>query len=172
MSLITSVLGSVVGIFLPDKAYWAAKLSTGKWVCELDSRYEIRSGQKRPFDWTLDLIDTGDIKKIRELWLFCPPNPANPFGQTARLPITEPGTAFQFKVANVDAFGGWGKSLASQVIGRVVDKHEQTCECFVWDAGLNALGTYNTTITHFGSWRDGIAPQQHLSHEVLGLSLD
>lgn len=166
MSLITSVLGSIVGVFLPDRPYWAVKLSTGKWACELDRRGD------RPFDWTLDLIDTGDIKKIRELWLFCPPNPANPFGQTARLPITEPGTAFQFKVANLDAFGGQGRSLASQVIGRVVDKHEQICECFVWDAGLNALGTYNTTIPNFGSWRPEIAPIATLSHEVLGLSLD
>lgn len=172
MGLITSVLGSVVGVFLPDRPYWAVKLSTGKWACELDTRKDDRvpSGH-RPFDWTLDLIDNGDIRKVRELWLFCPPNPGNPLGQTAHLTITEPGTVFQMKVGRVDAFGAWGRSMASQVIGQVTNKETGACECFLWDTELQALGTFQTSVNDFESWREGIPRQGQLSHAVLGFDL-
>lgn len=172
MSLITSVLGSVIGKIFLDRSYWAVKLSTGKWCCELDTRFEPRLGQSRPFDWTLDLVDTEDIHKVKELWLFCPPGPGNPMGSTARLPITEPGTAFQFKVASLHALGANNRGVESQIIGRVEDKETQRCTCFIWDAPLRAMSTpYETTLQHFGSWREGIAPIGALSHTVLGLEL-
>lgn len=172
MSIITSVLGSLVGTFLVDRPYWAVKLANGTWQCELDSRFDLRRGEKRPFDWTLDLIDTGDIAHIRELWLFCPPTKASPLGNTARLPIVEPHTAFQFKVASYDAVGAWRKALESQVIGRVDNKETGDCTVFIWDAPLKVMSTpWQSNVYHFGSWREGIAPIGALSHAVLGLRL-
>ena len=172
MGIVTSVLGSMVGLLLPDRPYWAVKLSTGKWACELDTRKDARiPGGVRTFDWTLDLVDTGDIARVRELWLFCPPNPMHPMGQTARLPIVDPYSCFQMKVGMVHAFGASDRYMASQIIGRVTNKVEGDCECFVWDAELNAMGTWNSNVYRMGSWREGIAPQGDLSFEVLGLRL-
>jgi hypothetical protein len=170
MSFIPSVLGSVIGKIFPNRSYWAVKLSTGKWCCELDTRFD--AGIARPFDWTLDLVDTGDVEKIKELWLFCPPSPGNPLGSTARLPIVEPGTAFQFKVASLHALGASERWVESQIIGRVEEKETQACTCFIWDAPLRLMSTpYTTTLQQFGSWREGIAPIGALSHTVLGLRL-
>jgi hypothetical protein len=147
--MITSFLGSTIGKFFRDHSYWAVKLASGKWYSELDTRYEIRSGLKRPFDWTLDLVDTGDIAHIKELWLFCPPHPSHPFGQTAMFPITEPYTAFQLKVGMVHAFGD--RQVVSQLIGRVTNKEEGSCECFLWDSHLQSLGIWHSNIYQMGS---------------------
>lgn len=170
MGMVTSVLGSVVGLLLPDRPYWAVKLASGKWACELDTR-KGSDGRVRGFDWTLDLIDNGDIARVRELWLFCPPNRQHPLGQTARLPIVEPYTCFQMKVGMVHAFGASDRSMVSQLIGRVTNKVEGDCECFVWDAQLQAMGTWSSNVYRMGSWREGIAPPGDLSFEVLGLRL-
>jgi hypothetical protein len=168
---IPSLLGSLIGRILPDRPYWAVKLTTGKMLTELDLHFDPLVGSARPFDWTLDLVSTGDIFKVTELWLFCPPNRQNPRGQVARLPITEPGTAFQFKVGTVDTFGAQERAMASQVIGRVTNKETGVCECFVWDRQLRAMGTWATTITQMGSWREGAPSIGALSADVVGLKL-
>jgi hypothetical protein len=171
MGIVTSILGSFIGHILPDRPYWAVKLSSWKMLNELDLQFDALRKDTRPFDWTLDLVSTGDILKVTELWLFCPPNALNPRGQVARLPITEPGTAFQFKVGTVDSFAEQGRAMTSQVIGRVNDKVTGACECFVWDRTLNAMGTWKTTITHMGSWREGAPFIGALEPHVLGLKL-
>lgn len=170
---VTSILGSLISPFLVSEAFWCVKLSNGKFQTERDI---VRDGNwptgRRPFDWALDLVASGDIRRVKELWLICPPNPGNPLGQTAKLPIVEPGTAFQFKVGFVDGnIAGTVQSRASQLIGRVTDKVNGDCECFVWDVGLRALGTWNSNIYHMGSWRADIAPPTQLAFDVLGLSL-
>lgn len=167
MSLITSALGATIGRLFGDRAYWAAKLQDNRWLCELDTR------NGRPFDWTLDAVDTGDVLRIRELWLFCPPNAISPLGNTARLPITEPGTAFQFKVASLDGFlDGMERRIESQIIGRVDDKSTGACTCFIWDAQLKVMSQpWQSNIHRFGSWREGIAKIGALSPEVLGVRL-
>src|SRR5438045_1897656 len=103
---VTTALGAIINPFVIHHAVWAVKLSTGKFLSERDMVWDSLQREhgadgifptrpnKRPFDWTLDLVQTGDVRKIRELWLVCPPNPHSPFGNTARLPIVEPGTAF------------------------------------------------------------------------------
>lgn len=172
MSFVKSVLGATVGKILGDRAYWAARLSDGSWRSELDTRHEIRTGTVRPFDWSLDLVDTGDVLKIRELWLFCPPNRLSPLGNTARLPIVEPGTAFQFKVGNLFAVGASGRNKAAQIIGRIDDKVSGACTCFIWDEELRAMGQpWQTNVNDFGTWRDGIMPIGELDLRVLGVKL-
>lgn len=171
MGFIPSLLGSIIGRILPDRPYWAVKLSSGKMLTELDQQFDHLHGRARPFDWTLDLVSTGDILKVTELWLFCPPNQMNPRGQVARLPITEPRTAFQFKVGTMDAFGGHARGMQSQIIGRVDDKVSGACTCFVWDSVLNAMGTWHSNVYTMGTWRDGATVIGELSHAVLGLSL-
>lgn len=172
MHIIPSVLGSLIGRFLPDRPYWAAKLSSGTWVCELDERYDVARGAKRPFDWTLDLVDTGDVLKITELWLFCPPGPQSPLGSTMRLPITEPGTAFQCKVGMVDAFASWQKTVQHQIIGRIIDKAMGTCEYVVYDGVLGIMSTpMINSVYNFVSWREGIPSLGRLNLDVLGLRL-
>lgn len=173
MGLVTSILGSTIGKFYGEKAYWAVKLGNGKFQSELDQKFDIAHAGLRPFDWTLDLVATDDILKIKELWLFCPPNHLNPLGSTARLPIMLPGTAFQFKVGNMDSSLALStRHVESQVIGRVDDPASGDCTFFVYDGPQNVMSVpMQTNIYHFGSWREGIAPIEHLSFEVLGLRL-
>src|SRR5687767_4806805 len=172
MSLINSILGATVGKFFGDRAYWGAKLSDGSWRCELDERHEIRTASMRPFDWTLDMVDTGDVLKIKELWLFCPPTPLSPLGNTARLPIKEPGTALQFKVGNLFEMGAVGRNVAGRIIGRVDNKETGECTCFIWDEELRVMSApWRSNVYNFGSWRDGIAPQGRLNLDTLGVRL-
>jgi hypothetical protein len=171
MGIIPSIFGSLIGRILPDRPYWAVKLTSGKMLTELDTQFDHLHGYARPFDWTLDLVSTGDILKVTELWLFCPSNVLNPRGQIARLPIPEPGTAFQFKVGMMDAFGEPGRGMIAQCIGRVDDKETGVCTCFVWDTQLGALGTWSSNIYAMGSWREDIGAIGAVSHDVLGLTL-
>ncbi len=183
MSLVKTVLGSALSPFLIRHSIWAAKMLDGRFLSERDwvkvgnnpddTRYPA---SKRPFDWTLDLVATGDIKKIAELWLLCPPTKESPLGECAKLPIVEPGTAFQLKVGFLNTTGGTGvdtrEDRAAQVIGRVDDKETGECTCFIYDSEMRKLSTpWHSTIYAFGTWRDGIAPLGRLSPDVLGLSL-
>jgi hypothetical protein len=173
MGIVSSILGGTIGRFYGPYAYWAVKLDNGKFQSEIDSVFDVAHAGKRPFDWTLDLVATDDILRVQELWLFCPPNSFNPLGSTARLPILIPGTAFQFKVANMDSnFATATRNVASQVIGRVDDPATGACTFFVYDGPQNVMSfPLHTNIYNFGSWRDGIAPIKQLSFEVLGLRL-
>jgi hypothetical protein len=181
MGIVTSVLGSIISPFLIDEAFWCVRLQDGRFLSErdmvrdgnlLEGDLPLHRASKRPFDWTLDLVSTGDIKRVRELWLLCPPSLGNPLGQTAKLPVVEPGTIFQFKVAYLDgSVAGTLRSRSSQLIGRVTDKVSGDCECFVWDVGLQKLGIWHSNVYKMGTWREEIAPINALAHDVLGLSL-
>ncbi len=94
-NFIETALGAVIHPFMIDHPIWAVKLSTGKFLSERDYVWdEMQREQgagglklfsrpnKRPFDWTLDLCNTGDVMKITELWMVCPPNPTSPLGNT------------------------------------------------------------------------------------------
>lgn len=189
MGLVSSMFGSVIGLFLPDRPYWAVKLHNGKWLSELDTirdewqrellmneGYPERAhlgkrGSKRPLDWTLDLVSTGDVRRIAQLWLFCPPNPFYPRGQSDFLEITRPGTAFQLKVRHLHAWGNVMASslLSSQLIGRVDDPVGGACTCKVWDSQVNVMGNWSSSIYDMGSWRDGVSPLHALDLDVQGL---
>src|SRR5690242_11064514 len=99
MGLIDDLLGQP--LMKIDRSYWAVKLKNDQWLSEARLTYD--KGSFRHFDWSNDLVATGDVLKIKELWLLCPPNKFSPLGNTARLVIEEPGTAFQFKVGHADS---------------------------------------------------------------------
>lgn len=161
---IASSLASIATVFDLRRSYWKAVLSTGRTLSECALRYDIRAAGLRPFDWTLDLTDTSDIMKIKELYLVCPD------GKEAMLKIDEPGTAFQFKTRSMDALGGTANILEAQVIGKVTDKENGDCTCYIYDR-VAGLIEYRSSIYKFGAWRENIAPIGALSHDVMGLRL-
>lgn len=172
MKTVLSRGGSVIGRPLLDRSYWAAKLKDSTWLTELDTMTDIAHAGKRPFDWTLDVVATGDWARITELWLFCPRTRANPVGSTARLPIAEAGTAFQLKIATLSGLGAMQRTLQAQVIGRVTDKESGTCECFIYDDVMQSMSEpWISNVYAFGSWRAEIAPLGLLNFEVVGLHL-
>jgi hypothetical protein len=172
MQYVLSKNGFPIGKIL-DQSYWAIKRRDGSWICEQDLVFDLLRGH-RNLDWSLDIITTGDWRKIAELWLICPANHLNPAGQTARLSITTPGTAFQLKVSQVDAnIANIARSVKAQLIGRVMDS-EGWCECMVYDYALDGLITRwpsNVFAKTFGTWQPGIAPLGPLRLPVLGINL-
>lgn len=145
-----------------SSSYWRVTLTSGRVLSER-SLFPLQGG--RDVDWTLDLLTTGDILKVRELTLVCPGF------KVGRLAISEPGSAFQFKTASVFAQDGrMDKRIEAQVIGRVDDKARGTCTCWIWDRQLGLI-PYHSNIFAFGSWREGIAPIGALSLDVVGLRL-
>ena len=72
--------------------------------------------------------------------MICPPSHISPAGNTARLPITTPGTAFQLKVGFLDSNIGQSlKRQVAQMIGRVVNEETGECEVLVYDNAAQAL---------------------------------
>lgn len=145
----------------PYKSYWKVVLTTGKELTENKLVLDFARGGYRPIDWALDLNTTGDLLKIKELWLICPN------GEQRMLSITEPGTAFQFKYRSRDILSS---TIEAQCIGRVIDKENGFCECWIWDKVLGIV-KYDSNINDFGMWRDGLMPLTKLSTEVMGLRL-
>lgn len=145
MGLVEELLGcSLLEI---TRSYWAAKLNTGEWVSEARMVHNWRTGEQRHLDWYLDIVATGDHQRVQELWLLCPPSRTSPLGNTARLPIVRPGSAFQFKIATHDSpiIGDGVRTLQAHIIGRV-DDAEGNCTCFIWDPVQDGLLTPETPI--------------------------
>lgn len=191
MSLIQTLLNGRT-LMQIDRSYWAAKLTSGRWISEAHKKTDLVRGTERLTDWTGDLVETGLVRDIAELWLLCPPGRVSLSGNTARLPIIEPGTAFQFKVGTFDSnFAESGRTTQGHIIGRVTDKASGACECFIWDAREEALYTPETTrlvwdatlhcflsvypcctsVNNFNAWSDHVAHIGQLGHDVLGLQL-
>lgn len=187
MAVIPSIAGSLIGTFT-DHPYWAVRLYPGKsypdhpvrdieWMCELDPNLSSLNRTSPHYDWTFDLITTGDILRIAELWMFCPKNPLSPNGNTATLHFTpeEVGTAFLFNVAQTSLYGRYDH----RIIGKVTDRLNGDCVCFIWDDELQVMSTpWHSNIYHFGTWRPGVpgktggvAPIAALNHEIIGLQL-
>jgi hypothetical protein len=157
-----------------QRSYWAVKLASGEWICEARVHTDLRTASERPFDWSNDLVANGEVKRIKELWLLCPPNATSPLGNTAMLPITEPGTAFQFKVAHaMSNFAESWRQADSHLIGRVTDKFTGDCECFIWDAQYACLiaPPWQTNVYQFGTWKESLAPRGELALATLGVDL-
>lgn len=152
-------------------SYWAAKLNTGEWISEARFVHDWRKGEERHIDWMDDIVATGDSQRIAELWLLCPPSKTAPLGNTARLPITRPGSAFQFKIATHDTplAGPAIHTQQAQIIGRV-DDADGNCTCFVWDLIEGGLLTpetcvYDHVTGHIMTNEDG-TPYQPLKTNV------
>lgn len=145
--VIMGLLEELIGkrLFELDRSYWAVKLNNNTWQCETKIVYD--KGVFRYFDWSNDLVATSDVLKIKELWLLCPPNRHSPMGNTARLFIEEPGTAFQFKIGMADSnITRTYKSMQAHIIGKVTNKETGACECFIWDPIQGGLLTPQTLI--------------------------
>ncbi len=170
MSFIKTAIGSVIHPFVIDYAIWCVRLNSGRFLSERDMVRDPMTQLKRPFDWTLDLVNTGDTQHISELWLICPPNPTSPLGNTAKLPITEPGTAFQFKTRHLSV--GTGEPSYHQIIGRVDNKETGDCTVFVWDHIAQGMTPpMRNNIYDFLSWRPEVGRIGPLALDVLGLKL-
>lgn len=161
---VLSTLQAFSNVLDPSKSYWEVVLTTGKKITENKLVLDFRRGGYRCIDWALDLNSTGDLLKIKELYLICPN------GQQAMLRITEPGTAFQFKHRSLDITGQ--SVVEAQCIGKVINKETGDCECYLFDRALGLI-PYKSNVNHFGNWRPGsglMAPQK-LGHDVIGLRL-
>jgi hypothetical protein len=186
MGLIEELLGCPLQRL--TRSFWAAKLNTGEWVSEARTVHDWRKGEQRQIDWMDDIVATGDCNKIVELWLFCPPSQTSPLGNTARLPITRPGSAFQFKIATHDSpiVGPGRRTLQAHIVGRV-DDAKGNCTCFIYDPVQDGLLTPETPIytplqgerryagktnvNSFHSWRPSLAPLGQLALDRIGVTL-
>lgn len=194
MGLVEELLGC--SLLQIDRSYWAVRLNTGEWVCEARVKTDVYKGIERHFDWSNDLVAGGDVNKITQLWLLCPPSKTSSLGNTACLHITEPGTAFQLKVSLVDSnVVGMNRAGQAHIIGKVTNKENGDCECFIWDeveqglltpetmiydpltgvAKRDAQGNIEyvgkTNITNFHSWRPSLAPLGRLELRTVGVKV-
>jgi hypothetical protein len=160
---IQSSFQSILNVTDPLRSYWSIKLLSGKEVSERSVLLDLRAGGLRPIDWSLDIVSTGDIYKIKEVSLRCPD------GQVARFDVDEPGTIFQLKIASQSVLAG-GKIQECQMIGKVADKESGACMCKIWDR-QQGLIHFTSSVYQFGTWRDGVLPLGRLSLDVLGLRL-
>lgn len=154
-----------------ERAYWAAKLDTDEWLCEARTHVDLVRGTERQFEWYGDLVANGDCLRIKELWLLCPPNALSPLGNTARLPIIEPGTAFDFKVAGATSdFLTTERYQEAHIIGRVDDKVSGACTCFIWDERYRMLcQPYYSNVHKFGRWRENLPDYLEIAVEKAGV---
>lgn len=146
MSLIDELLGCP--LLEIDRSYWAAKRDDDKWMCERQYVHDWRKGERRHLDWGLDIAATKDCERLTEVWLLCPPSKTSPLGNTARIPIVRPYSAFSFKVGTADFVGVVGRgrqTMQAHIIGRVNDS-DGSCVCFAWDPIEDGLITPETTV--------------------------
>lgn len=160
---IQSSLLTVVKSLRPLGSWWTCELSTGRILSERSTLWDFRAGGLRALDWSLDLVSTGDILKVKEVTLHCPD------GQVVTFTIKEPGTVFQLKIATMHILVA-GKQEECHLIGKVVDKASGACVCAVWDR-QEGLVEYASNVYAFGTWRPGILPLGKLDQDVLGLRL-
>lgn len=156
-----------------DRAYWAVKLKNDIWVCEARVKKDEKTGLDRNFEWYEDLVANDDVKDITELWLFCPANKLSPLGNTARIPIIDPYSAFSFKRSHVSSnlVHSW-KQHEFHVIGRVLDKQTGDCFCFIWDDKYQVMTEpYYTSIFNFKKWRSDMHEIGPLAYEKMGVRL-
>lgn len=160
----------------PTRGLWEVVLTTGKVLTEDQLVYDFGRACHRQIDWTLDLASTGDLLKIKELWLVCPGGHRTAYRDGAErpimLPIEESGTAFQLKYGVFNALGAIEKRAEAHIIGKVTDKENGDCLCWIWDR-IGGLIEYRSNINNFGMWRSnsGLLPITKLSAEILGLRL-
>lgn len=171
MGIITSRFGNKIGQF-ERRAYWAAKLRDDTWLSEIDNKQWFfgKIEAPRTYDWTMDLVTTGDVLKIKELWMFCRAGRVSRKGNTACLRFDptgrDAGMAFMFNLTQMSV----DVRIDHKVIGKVTDRMTGECECFIWDDEIGGMSSpYVTNVNDFAAWRPGIPHIGRLSHEVIGL---
>jgi hypothetical protein len=144
------------------RSYWQVILTTGRIWSELDTINDPTRG-KRPLDWHLDLVATGDVARIAELWLQSPAGPV-------ALKITEPNSAW---ILNTNITSNiYGTETVAQTIGRVDDKETGLGVAFIWDASVQQMfKDEKACVRNFGAWRPGICAPGALNLTAVGLAL-
>lgn len=159
--------------FAQGYSYWRVTLSTGKTWSQLDTVYDPLRGKperkyQRPMEWYEDLVATGDVKRISQIWLH------SPVGDVA-LKITEPGTVYQLNAAGLllDISGsGSGRQRDAQIIGRVDDKEQGTGIAFIWDVHTKQMyKDEQANVLNFQGWRPGVQSLGRLGYENMGVVL-
>jgi hypothetical protein len=155
-----------VRAFVRGESYWTVVLTSGKTLSELDTKHYV-DGNKvlrlRTLEWKEDLINSGDVKNIKEVQLHTPEG-------TAHLTAIEPYTVFQFSRGVMNMMGSEYERVKNcQVVGVLINKETGECECAVWDAQTRQLYTMFNNVKHFVKWREGIADVGRLNIEAMDL---
>lgn len=154
-------LQKVAQKFEQGESFWRVILNTGKAYSELDIVDTDPIRGKRPLDWFLDLVATGDVARIAELWLH------TPAGDVA-LKIVEPRTAYIFNSSILQ----FGRSKVAQIIGRVDDKEQGTGVAFIWDVPMQQIYRDDqASVLDFKAWRPGIVNIGALALDNVGVKL-
>lgn len=147
--------------FERGESFWRVILNTGKEYSELDIIDSDPIRGIRPLDWHLDLVATGDVARIAELWLHTP-------GGDVALKIVEPRTAYIFNSSLL----ALGRSKVAQVIGRVDDKEQGTGIAFIWDVPMQQMYRDDqASVRDFKAWRPGIVNIGALALDNMGVRL-
>lgn len=137
-------------------SYWSVVLENGQELSQAGTKVDLARAEERPIDWSLDVVGTGDILKVKTLSLHCPN------GQEVSLPIKEPGTAFQLHQAAAGAMSGLRFEIA-HIIGRVDDRETGACTCWAWDATRGKMLHWQDNVRDMRAWKIG-----HLAYAVQG----
>jgi hypothetical protein len=157
-------------VLLAGESYWSCRMSSGKTWSELDEKtvevptlQGVKQYRTRRLEWLEDIIGSGDIKNVKEVYLHTPKG-------TARTHVGEAYTAFQFSRGTSALLTGQRlKNL--QVIGAVFDKDTGECTSAIWDYQAQRLFVDtlwdkenkkeyqgHNSIRDFKAWRDGVIP--------------
>jgi len=155
-------------VMMAGESYWSVRLSSGKVWSELDEKaievidkYSTKQYLIRRLEWKEDIINSGDIKKVKEIRLHTPQG-------VARTNVGEEYTGFQFSRGTSALLTGQRlKNL--QVIGAVTDKASGDCTFALWDYQAQRLFVdtlYDrennkeyralNNVLNFKAWRSGI----------------
>lgn len=159
--------------FAQGQSYWRVILDTNRAWSQLDMVYDPLRGDpekkyQRSLEWHEDLVATGDVRRIRELWLH------TPIGDAA-LRVSESGTAYQLNAAgllmDICSTGG-GRQRDAQIIGRVDHKETGRGVAYIWDVHTRQLyKDEQASVLHFTGWRPGIADLGELAWRHMGVAL-
>jgi len=146
-------------------------LNDDRWLSELDEYVDIAKGVTRTLDWHDDIVMLNDCKRIRELRVYAPPHGRSPIGCVGTLRTREPSCMFVISGRIANVFAG-EKHITYQLIGKVTNKNNGQCECFIWDNVMQAFSEpYLTSVFDFKPWASHVGLRGRLNLEHLGLEL-
>lgn len=155
------------------RSYWGIALrrtpeAKNEWRSELDTKVSVRDAWGGNLQWYDDIVATGDIRYVKELWLFCPRSKNTPVGATCELDIHPGQYAFQIKGAACNIAGG-GRYDTWQLIGRVDNPITGDSTCYVWDYLDGRCYKHQMNILRPVPWREHGPRIGQLNLNVVGL---
>lgn len=143
------------------RSFWRIELTTGRTYSECTPVRGMDG--MRPLDWYLDVVATGDVRRIAVLSLYSPAGPV-------ALKISEPNTAYILNTNILNTITG--NDPVAQAIGRVDDKETGVGIAFIWDCAIGQMYRDDqASVLHFAAWRPGIIPPGALNLNALGVKL-